>query len=171
MQKHLPIPTPIAPHCVYCSLYYRNSKLNAQLQHSPSNIKLAGSHASIINVCMAAEDSCIAPSRRITAPALSFLKHRLQGWGWGGGAVSNSGAGKTSCSLNRHKQDWCLQPTCLTLSSRAWEGSFGFIEFGPRVWWWHRCCRTRTQVFSLPGRQAIIIGCSDTAESNEKQRY
>lgn len=105
MQKHLPIPTPIAPHCVYCSLYYRNSKLNAQLQHSPSNINLAGSHASIINVCMAAEDSCIAPSRRITAPALSFLKHRLQGWWWGGGAVSNSGAGKTSCSLNRHKQD------------------------------------------------------------------
>lgn len=68
--------TPLPSLCVYCSLYYCNLKLNAQLQHSPSSINLAGSHASIINVCIAAEDSCIAPSRRITAPALSFLKRR-----------------------------------------------------------------------------------------------
>lgn len=90
MQKRLAVPTsaPPPPHCVYRSLYFRNSKLNAQLQHSLSNINLAGSHASITSVCMAAEDSCIAPSWRITAPALSFLKHRLQRWGWpGGGGV------------------------------------------------------------------------------------
>lgn len=29
---------------------------------------------------------------------------------------------------NSHKQDWCLQPRHLTLTSRAWEESFGFIE-------------------------------------------
>lgn len=43
---------------------------------------------SIINVCTAAEDSCMAPGWRITAPTLSFLKHRL----WG--ALLNSGATK-----------------------------------------------------------------------------
>lgn len=29
---------------------------------------------------------------------------------------------------NSHKYDWCWRPRCLTLSSRAWEGSFSFIE-------------------------------------------
>lgn len=43
---------------------------------------------SIINVCTAAEDSCMAPGWRITAPTLSFLKH----WLWG--ALLNSGATK-----------------------------------------------------------------------------
>lgn len=168
-------PAPLPSLCVGCFLYYCNSKLNAQLQHSPSNINLAGSHTSIINVCIAAEDSCIAPSWRITAPALSFLKRWQQGWKFAGGgvrgAVSTGGAGKTSHRLNRHKQDWCLQSKCLTLSSRAWEGSFGVIEFGLRVWWWHHCCCTRTQVFSSPGWQVIIIRCHDTAKSNDEQRF
>lgn len=75
--------------CVHCSLHSCSWKLNAQLQHSPSNINLAPSHASIINVCIAAEDSCIAPSQRITAPALSFLKRWQHGWRFcpGGGGV------------------------------------------------------------------------------------
>lgn len=35
---------------------------------------------------------------------------------------------------NCHKQDWCLQPRCLTLSSQAREGSFGFMELN---WGFH----------------------------------
>lgn len=93
----------------YCSLYYCGSKLNAQLQRSPSNINLAGTPASIINVCIAAEDSCIAQSQRITAPALSFLKLWQQGWGLAGVGEGSVGGGR-GLYVEQWSRENILQP-------------------------------------------------------------
>lgn len=55
---------------------------------------------------------------------------------------------------NCHKQDWCLQPRCLTLSSQAREGSFGFMELN---WGFHGFVFPQCFLYLL---LIIITGCS-----------
>lgn len=54
---------------------------------------------------------------------------------------------------NCHKQDWCLQPRCLTLSSQAREGSFGFMELN---WGFHGIVFPQCFLYLL---LIIITGC------------